>query len=96
MSPPKKNQFNFEQALAALEQLVDKMERGEYGLDESLRQFEQGVTLIRACQGALAEAEQKVQLLVQNGANQELVSFTPPQTQDLSQVPGEQSSQHSD
>lgn len=74
---PRKQPFNFEQALAALEQLVEKMERGEYGLDEALKQFEQGVTLIRACQGALAEAEQKVQLLVQRGLSQELTDLPP-------------------
>lgn len=93
---PRKSQFNFEQALAALEQLVDRMERGEYGLDEALKQFEQGVTLIRACQGALAEAEQKVQLLVQTGSSQELTPFLSPESQNLSQDSGTEPTQSSD
>jgi exodeoxyribonuclease VII small subunit len=80
----RKSQLNFEQALAALEQLVDKMEHGEFGLDEALKQFEQGVTLIRSCQSALAEAEQKVQLLVQNGLTQDLTDFDQKDSQESS------------
>jgi exodeoxyribonuclease VII small subunit len=60
--------IDFEKSLAELEQLVHRMEQGELPLDEALRQFERGVELTRACQTALAEAEQRVeQLLEQNG-----------------------------
>lgn len=47
-----------------LEDLVEKMEHGEFALEESLKQFERGISLARACQKALREAEQKVQQLV--------------------------------
>lgn len=60
--------FAFEQSLAELETLVQKMESGDMSLEESLKAFEQGIKLTRGCQKALADAEQKVQkLLVQNG-----------------------------
>jgi exodeoxyribonuclease VII small subunit len=59
-------EFDFEKALGELEALVEKMEQGELSLEESLRQFERGIVLTRACQKALSEAEQKVQILMQN------------------------------
>ncbi|MBO9481917.1 MULTISPECIES: exodeoxyribonuclease VII small subunit [Gammaproteobacteria] len=60
--------FAFEQSLAELETLVQKMESGDLSLEESLKAFEQGIKLTRGCQKALTDAEQKVQqLLAQNG-----------------------------
>jgi exodeoxyribonuclease VII small subunit len=59
----------FEAALAQLETLVTRLEAGDLPLDEALRTFEQGVRLTRECQGALAAAQQKVQLLLQRGDN---------------------------
>ena len=53
----------FETALAELESLVEELEAGELDLAESLQKFERGVKLARECQGALAEAEQKIRLL---------------------------------
>lgn len=58
----------FEESLAELEQLVERMEQGNLPLDESLKLFERGVQLSRACQSSLKDAEQKVQILLeQNG-----------------------------
>ena len=63
-----KNSFAFEQSLAELETLVRKMESGDMSLEASLAAFEQGIKLTRDCQGALSDAEQKVQqLLCDNG-----------------------------
>lgn len=63
----KSKSFDFEAALAQLETLVEAMEEGNLSLEESLQAFEQGIKLTRECQQALAQAEQKVQLLVKNG-----------------------------
>ena len=49
-----------------LEELVANMEKGEHSLEASLKDFERGVELTRICQKALAEAEQKVQILSKN------------------------------
>lgn len=54
----------FEQSLDELEQLVERMEHGDLGLDESLQSFERGIALYRSCQGALDEAELRVKLLL--------------------------------
>ena len=54
---------SFEEALAELEALVETLEEGDLSLEDSLKSFERGVVLARACQEALARAEQKVMLL---------------------------------
>lgn len=59
----------FEDALGELETLVQQLESGEQPLEESLAQFERGVALSRFCQQSLAEAEQKVQMLISADAD---------------------------
>ncbi|HEY5683693.1 MAG TPA: exodeoxyribonuclease VII small subunit [Sulfuricaulis sp.] len=56
---------NFEAALAELEKIVEKMEAGEQSLEESLKSFQRGIELTRACQQGLREAEQRVEKLIQ-------------------------------
>ena len=56
---------DFETALNELESLVEQMEQGDMGLEESLKAFERGIVLTRSCQQALKEAEQKVQILLE-------------------------------
>ncbi len=58
--------LTFEQALAALEELVERMEGGDLSLEESLQSFERGVRLSHTCQKALKTAEQKVEILTSN------------------------------
>ena len=54
---------SFEQSLDELEALVERMESGDLTLEESLGAFERGVALTRACQQALQNAQQKVEIL---------------------------------
>lgn len=74
--------FDFEKALNELEQLVEKMEEGDLSLEESLKQFERGIALTRACQQALQSAEQKVQILLSEGDQQNLAAFDSQQAAD--------------
>jgi exodeoxyribonuclease VII small subunit len=53
----------FERSLDELEQLVQRMEKGELSLDDSLQAYERGVALYRHCQTALEQAELRVRLL---------------------------------
>lgn len=78
----KAGEFDFEKALTELEALVEKMERGDLGLEESLKHFERGIALTRACQKALSEAEQKVQMLMENAGRKELAPFHPQEPQE--------------
>ncbi|MBV2134828.1 exodeoxyribonuclease VII small subunit [Pseudomonas sp. MAP12] len=60
----KKAAPDFEQSLTELQTLVERLESGELSLEDSLAAFEQGIRLTRECQGALSQAEQKVQILL--------------------------------
>ena len=71
-----KKAFHFEESLAELEQLVERMEQGNLPLEESLKLFERGVQLTRACQKALKDAEQKVQILLEENGEPTLKAFT--------------------
>lgn len=53
----------FERSLDELEGLVQRMEKGDLSLDESLKAYERGVSLYRHCQTALEQAELRVKLL---------------------------------
>ncbi|WP_020409328.1 exodeoxyribonuclease VII small subunit [Hahella ganghwensis] len=56
----------FEDSLARLEELVNKLEQGELNLEDALVAFEEGVQLTRQCQQALKNAEQRVTQLVED------------------------------
>lgn len=54
---------DFESRLQRLESLVVKLEQGDLPLAEALAAYEEGVTITRACQQQLNEAEQKIEML---------------------------------
>lgn len=56
--------MDFEKKLARLEEIVQKMERGELSLEDSLKLFEEGIKLSRECQTQLTKAEAQVKKLV--------------------------------
>jgi exodeoxyribonuclease VII small subunit len=56
--------MDFEKKLKRLEEIVQKMEKGELALDESLKLFEEGVKLSRECHSQLTQAEAQVKKLV--------------------------------
>jgi exodeoxyribonuclease VII small subunit len=60
--------LTFENALEKLESLVEKLEKGNLTLDESLEVFEEGMKLARVCSNKLSKAESRIeQLIVENG-----------------------------
>ena len=60
-----KKNYPFETSLEKLEKLVEQMEDGDLTLEDSLKTFEEGIRLTRECQQALAAAEHKVKLLIE-------------------------------
>ena len=56
--------MDFEKKLSRLEEIVQKMERGELALEESMKLFEEVVKLSRECQTQLSKAEAQVKKLV--------------------------------
>lgn len=71
----KKTTPDFEQSLADLQILVERLENGELSLEDSLSAFEQGIGLTRDCQAALSQAEQKVQILLERNGELEQAPF---------------------
>jgi exodeoxyribonuclease VII small subunit len=71
----------FEQLLSELESIVSTLEKGDLTLEASLTAFERGVTLTRACRGALETAEQRVRILTEGRPDATPEPFSsPPQT----------------
>ena len=71
----RKKAADFETSLAELQTLVERLESGELSLEDSLGAFEQGIRLTRDCQAALAQAEQKVQQLLERDGELQEVPF---------------------
>lgn len=75
MSKKEAHTPDFEQALAELEAVVERLEHGELPLEQALTQFERGMALARSCQDALKQAEQKVEILLARSMQAEPVPF---------------------
>ena len=66
MPPRTKNKpLNFEQATARLEEIVERVNNPETGLEDMIALAAEGLTLIRSSEQLLAEAELKIQKLEQ-------------------------------
>jgi exodeoxyribonuclease VII small subunit len=69
----------FEQALAELESLVERLERGDLPLEEALSTFERGMELTRHCQNSLKAAQQRVEVLLKRSGRLEVEPFAIPE-----------------
>lgn len=63
-------EMTFEQAMAELEQVVGRLERGDVALDESITLYERGAALKKRCETKLKEAEEKVAAITLDGDGQ--------------------------
>lgn len=61
--------IHFEQSITKLEEIVAQLEKGELTLEESLKQFEKGISLARQCQDVLTKAEQKIEILTSSNSD---------------------------
>ena len=77
---------DFEKAMRDLEELVERLEHGDLPLEESMAAFERGVMLTRACQSALKEAEQKVEILLKKAGEPSIEAFMPDEPNNGSQT----------
>ncbi|HSY36090.1 MAG TPA: exodeoxyribonuclease VII small subunit [Acidobacteriaceae bacterium] len=59
---------SFEDQMAELEKVVDRLERGDLTLEENVTLFERGVQLSDACKAQLASAESRIQVLLDPAA----------------------------
>jgi exodeoxyribonuclease VII small subunit len=61
---------DFEKAFQQLEKIVQRLEGEELSLDESLRLFEEGITLSRFCNSRLEAVEKKIELILADSKGQ--------------------------
>lgn len=62
---------SYETAVTELEQILSQLENNNLPLEEAIKQFESGVSLIKHCQGILQHTEQKIQGLTQSDSQSE-------------------------
>jgi len=71
---PKAAQGNYEEIVARLSQVVERLEGGGLTLEDSISAFEEGIRLARQGSQKLEEAEKKVELLLENDRTQPFAS----------------------
>lgn len=62
--------FSFEQALKRLEEIVEILEAGNISLEESIKIYQEGISLSKLCSGMLEEAEGKVMAIMNRNSGQ--------------------------
>lgn len=70
----------FDELMQRLEDIVEGLEKGDLSLEDSLKNFEEGMKLVSACTRKLEEAERKVMMLVKEA--DETYTQKPFETQD--------------
>ncbi|EAQ65191.1 exodeoxyribonuclease VII, small subunit [Marinomonas sp. MED121] len=68
---------HFEDNLVELDNIVNQLESNQLSLEDALKAFEKGVKLSKDCQSVLTQAEQKVQILLEQQGNESLEPFDP-------------------
>jgi exodeoxyribonuclease VII small subunit len=74
MTDKKKKDDRFEDQLARLEEIVDRLEDESVGLEEALGLFENGMDLARRCRSRLEEVEQRVTQLLETENSEDEVA----------------------
>jgi len=69
---PKTGEHTFEENLAELERIVERMEAGDTSLQELMKNYSKGIELAKSCQAALERAEKTVDILVGQNDNGEV------------------------
>ena len=62
----KKRRDQFEDALKRLQEVVEKLEKGDLPLEDAMDCFSEGIRLAQFCHKKLEEAENKVQMLLKD------------------------------
>lgn len=67
MATTNKDELTFEQTLRKLEEVVQKLEKGELPLEQSLEAYEEGIALVRSAQGRLDGMDKRLEQLLHDG-----------------------------
>ncbi len=63
-----KDAKKFDDGMAELDAIVNRLERGDLALEDALAAFEAGIALVRTLNQRLADAEARVELLSRDSA----------------------------
>jgi exodeoxyribonuclease VII small subunit len=66
---------NFEDALKRLEEIVRELEKGEIGIEEALKLFEEGTSLSKICASKLSNVEKRVEILKKGEKGNEVLEL---------------------
>jgi len=72
--------LSFEQAIKELTSIVSRIEQGQIPLQDSLEQYERGMTLIKHCRGILQEAEKRIEKISEQENSENRSQNTEPDT----------------
>ena len=84
---PPESPAAFEAAMDALEKLVARMEAGDLPLEESLREYQRGMELVRSCQEALDEAQRRIDSVMTSSAPSPSTESDPKDTTKVPDIP---------
>ena len=66
---------NFEDAMKRLDEIVQEMEKGEIGIEDALKLFEEGTSLSKLCAKKLSAVEKRVEILKKGEKNEEVLEL---------------------
>lgn len=81
MNEKASSEIQFEKALARLEEILEKMNKGGVSLEEALKLYEEADKLIGVCNKRLNEAERKIEVLIKNRTGDVTVVDGQPETE---------------
>ncbi len=74
-----KEKQDFEEMLDSLEEIVQSLEKDNLKLDESIKKFEDGMKIAKACNKEIEEAEKKIAILINENGEVKEEDFDPQQ-----------------
>lgn len=74
---PLETALDFEQAMQQLEHIVNQLEQGSIPLEKSIDLFQEGMKLSVACQQKLKQAEQRIEMLLEQDGQWVKKPFAP-------------------
>jgi len=86
MSRKNIEKLSFEQSLEQLEAIVERIESGEVGLEESLAEYESGAKLVKRCRAILDKAEKRIAELTADDEGGLIVEGQMDEAEDLDQA----------
>ena len=68
------SELSFEESLEKLEDIVERLEKGDIPLDNAIDEFSQAMELVKVCNSKLNSAEEAIAKIIKD--NGDLIDFT--------------------